>query len=251
MLLCALASLFVIIAAKVADLQVLNPTRYLTTGESQTLRSQTLAAERGTIYDRNRTELAMSVPKKTIFADTKLISDPAAEAAALAPVLQLDAGALQAKLSQLRADPDTGAMKPDRFVYLARKVDIDVADRVKALRLAGISYIDESSVANPSGTLARNLLGTVDVDNNGVSGLEKQYNAEMTGTPGSLTLERNPQGRTIPVGEHQLTPAIKGDDLVLTIDQAMQFETESVLAEQVGATAAKGRHGHRDQARHG
>ncbi len=62
----------------------------------------------------------------------------------------------------------------------------------------------------------------------------------MTGTPGSLTLERNPQGRTIPVGEHQLTPAVKGDDLVLTIDQAMQYETESVLAEQVGATAAKG-----------
>jgi len=229
----------VIIAAKVADLQVVNPTRYLTTGTSQTLRSQTLAAERGTIYDRNHTELAMSVPMKTIFADTKLVADPVAEAAALAPVLHLDAGALQAKLSQRHAD-DTGAMVPDRFVYLARKVEVDVADRVKDLKLAGISFIDESSVANPSGTLARNLLGTVDVDNNGVSGLEKQYNAEMTGTPGSLTLERNPQGRTIPVGEHQLTPAVKGDDLVLTIDQAMQYETESVLAEQVGVTSAKG-----------
>ncbi|MGZ4785239.1 MAG: peptidoglycan D,D-transpeptidase FtsI family protein [Acidimicrobiales bacterium] len=238
-LLCALASLFILISAKVADLQVLNPSRYLTTGASQTLRSQTLAAERGTIYDRNHTELAMSVPKKTIFVDTKLVTDPVAEAAALAPVLQLDAGALQAKLSQRHAD-DTGAMVPDRFVYLARKVEIDVADRVKDLKLPGISFIDESAVSNPSGTLARNLLGTVDVDNNGVSGIEKQYNAEMTGTPGSLTLERNPQGRTIPVGEHQLTPAVKGDDLVLTIDQAMQYETESVLTEQVGATAAKG-----------
>ena len=152
----------------------------------------------------------MSVPKKTIFADTKLVSDPAAEAAALAPVLQLDAGALQAKLSQLHADPDTGVMVPDRFVYLARKVDVEVADRVKALKLAGISFIDESSVANPSGTLARNLLGTVDVDNNGVSGLEKQYNDEMTGTPGSLTLERNPQGRTIPVGRAPADPGGQG-----------------------------------------
>jgi cell division protein FtsI (penicillin-binding protein 3) len=230
----------VLIAAKVTDLQVLNPSRYLTTGTSQTLRSQTLAAERGTIYDRNHTELAMSVPKKTIFADTKLVTDPVAEAAALAPVLQLDAAALQAKLSQQRADPTTGVMEPDRFVYLARKIELGVADRVRAMKLPGISFIDESAVANPSGTLARNLIGTVDIDNNGVSGLEKQYNAEMTGTPGSLTLERNPQGRTIPVGEHQLTPAVKGDDLVLTIDQAMQYETERVLAEQVGITAAKG-----------
>ena len=87
------------------------------------------------------------------------------EAAALASVLQLDATALQAKLSQRHANPTTGVMEPDRFVYLARKVEVDVADRVKALALPGISFIDESSVANPSGTLARNLLGTVDVDN--------------------------------------------------------------------------------------
>jgi cell division protein FtsI (penicillin-binding protein 3) len=231
--------MFVLIAAKVADLQVVSPSRYLTTGESQTVRSTTLAAERGTIFDRNHTELAMSVPKKTIFVDTKLVTDPVAEAAALAPVLQLDEGALQAKLTQRHVD-DTGAMVPDRFVYLARKIELDVADRVAAMKLPGISFIDESAVANPSGTLARNLLGTVDIDNKGISGLEKQYDQEMTGTPGSLTLERNPQGRTIPVGEHQLTPAVKGDDLVLTIDQAMQYETESVLAEQVGAVAAKG-----------
>jgi cell division protein FtsI (penicillin-binding protein 3) len=230
----------VLIAAKVADLQVVHPSRYLTMGTSQTLRSQTLEAERGTIYDRNHTELAMSVPKKSIFADTKLVTDPVAEAAALAPVLGIEASALQAKLSQQRADPTTGVMEPDRFVYLARKVELDVADRVEALGLAGISFLDETAVANPSGTLARNLIGSVDVDNKGIAGLEKQYNAEMTGTPGSLTLERNPQGRTIPVGEHQLTPALKGDDLVLTIDQAMQYETERVLTEQVGVTAAKG-----------
>jgi cell division protein FtsI (penicillin-binding protein 3) len=181
----------------------------------------------------------MSVPMKTIFVDDKLVTDPAGEAAALAPVLQLDATALEAKLSQRHPDT-TGALVPDRFVYVARKVSVEVADQVKALKLPGINFIDESMVANPSGDLARNLLGTVDVDNNGVSGLEKQYNGELTGTPGSLTLERNPQGRTIPVGEHQLTPAVKGDDLVLTLDQSMQFETESVLAEQVGVTQAKG-----------
>ena len=98
----------------------------------------------------------------------------------------------------------------------------------------------ETERIEPGGELARSLIGSVDVDNNGLSGLEAQYGKELTGTPGSLTLERNPQGRTIPVGEHQLVPAQKGDDLVLTVDRSMQYETERILSEQVSAAGAKG-----------
>jgi cell division protein FtsI (penicillin-binding protein 3) len=221
--------LFAIITVKVADLQVLNPGHYLSFGASQTIRSQVLAADRGTIYDRNHTELAMSVPLKTVFADPKLVADPVAAAAQLAPILGLDAGDLALKLGG-----------SNRFTYLARKVPKDVSDQVAALKLAGINFIDETERETPGGDVARSLIGSVDPDNNGLSGLEKQYAAELTGTPGSLTLERNPQGHTIPVGEHELTPALKGDDLVLTIDRSMQFETERVLAEQVKSAGGKG-----------
>ena len=108
---CGLACLFVLIAGKVADLQVLNPSRYLAYGESQTVRSQTLAAERGTIYDRNHIELAMSVPKKTIFADPKLVDRPRRPRP---PQLAPSCGSTpspQAKLSQQQPTL-TGAMGP-------------------------------------------------------------------------------------------------------------------------------------------
>jgi cell division protein FtsI (penicillin-binding protein 3) len=229
MLLVGLASLFLLIAWKVTDLQVLNPSQYLAYGQSQTVRSETLAAERGTIYDRNHVELALSVPEKTIFADPKLVDDPAGEAAKLAPILGMDAAGLEVKLSQA-----------NRFTYLARKVDPAVADRVAALDLPGIAFIDESKRSTPAGSLAQSILGSVDVDNKGLSGLEAQYAAALTGTPGSLTLEQTPGGHTMPIGEHQLTPAEKGDDLVLTIDRAMQYQTEQILAEQVATAEAKG-----------
>ena len=228
-LLVGLASLFLLIAWKITDLQVLHPSQYLAFGQSQTVRSETLAAERGTIYDRNHVELAMSVPQKTIFADPKLVTDPAGEAAQLAPILGLDVAALQAKLSQ-----------PNRFTYLARKVEPKVADTVAALGLPGIAFIDESKRSTPAGPLAQSILGSVDVDNKGLSGLEAQYADQLTGTPGSLTLEETPGGKTIVVGEHQLTPAEKGDDLVLTLDRAMQYQTEQILADQVATAAAKG-----------
>jgi len=228
-LLAGLIAIFGLVAVKVVDLQVLSPGHYLKFGASQTIRSQVLAADRGTIYDRNHTELAMSVPLKSVFADPKLVADPVAAAALLAPILHLDTGDLAVKL---------GAS--NRFTYLARKVPKDISDQVAALRLDGINFIDETEREAPGGDVARSLIGSVDPDNNGLSGLEKQYAAELTGTPGSLTLERNPQGHTIPVGEHQLTPALKGDDLVLTIDRSMQYEAERVLSEQVKAAGAKG-----------
>jgi cell division protein FtsI (penicillin-binding protein 3) len=229
MLLGGLASLFLLIAWKVADLQILSPGHYLAFGTSQTVRSETLAAERGTIYDRNGVPLAMSVPEKTIFADPKLVADPHDAATRLAPILGLDAADLERKLSE-----------PNRFTYLARKVDPKLADQVAALGLTGISFLDESKRSTPAGDVGRSILGSVDIDNKGLSGLESQYADALTGTPGSLTLEQTPGGHTIPVGEHQLVPAQKGDDLVLTIDRAMQFQTEQILADQVGTAQAKG-----------
>ncbi|MEI7592784.1 MAG: penicillin-binding protein 2 [Actinomycetes bacterium] len=228
-LLIGLVILFGLIVIQVAKLQVFDPGHYLRVGASQTVRSQVLAADRGTIYDRNHTELAMSVPLKSVFADPKLIANPIEDAAKLAPILGLDAGDLALKL---------GA--PNRFTYLARKVTKDVSDAVAGLKLVGIEFLDETVRDTPGADTTRSLIGSVDLDNNALSGLERQYADQLTGTPGSLTLERNPQGHTIPVGDHQLTPAVKGDDLVLTVDRSMQFETERVLSEQVKAAGGKG-----------
>ncbi len=229
LLLTGLIGIFGLIVWKVADLQVLNPGHYLAVVTSQTVHSETLAADRGSIYDRNGNELALTVPGKTVFADPKLITDAAADALKLSPLLGIPVADLIPKLEA-----------HNQFDYLARKIPVSVADKVAALKLPGIDLLDEPTVQMPDGATTGSLLGSVDIDNKGLGGLEAQYDRILTGIPGELTLAESPQGHTIPVGEHQLVPARAGEDLVLSIDRSMQYQTEQILTQQVQAAGAKG-----------
>jgi len=219
----------VAVTVRMVHLQVLSPETYVARGLAQRMRTIPVAAERGSVFDRNGNELAMSVRQATVFADPRLVEDPLATAARLAPVLDVDQATLEQKLRQEGA-----------FVYLARKVDDDVAEAVRELDLPGIAMLDESERFRPNGDLAMSILGTVDVDNNGVSGVELLYEDAMHGTPGELLLEQGPDGRTIASGERHITPASPGDDLVLTIDRSLQYEVERALAEQIVDTNAEG-----------
>ena len=224
-----LGLLFAVVASKVIDLQVVNPERHLAWGEAQRVGTTTLAAERGAILDRTGAELVVSEPVRSVFVDPQLITEPAASAAQVAPLLGLDVTEVTAKMAG-----------EGRFAYLKRKVPIELAAQVEALGLPGVAFLDESQRYLPAGESARSLLGTVDSDNTGISGLEAQYGDVLTGTPGELSLERSPSGRTIAVGDHNLVPAVPGSDVNLTIDRAIQFEAERLLIDQVGVTEAKG-----------
>jgi cell division protein FtsI (penicillin-binding protein 3) len=224
-----LVLLFAAVGARLTALQVVAPQDYVARGEAQRLRTVTLPAERGAIFDRNGMELALSVRQRTVWADPRLVTDPAGHAALLAPVLGVEAEALE---EQLSAD---GA-----FVYLARKVGDDVAARVDALELDGVSLLDESERFAPAGDLATSLIGDVNLDNVGTSGLERQYEDVLVGAPGSLSIERGSDGSTIAGGRQQLDPPDRGDDLVLTLDRSLQFEVERALGAQITATGALG-----------
>ncbi len=217
------------VLVRVGTLQTVDAARYTALGESQRVRSVVLPAERGTIFDRNGAELALTVPKQTIWADPRLIADPARAAALLTPILGGDPAALTDRLAR---DAD--------FVYVARQIDDMAAQRVAGLHLDGVFLIEEPGRASPSGELARSILGRVDIDNIGVSGIEGSYDARLTGVPGRLVRERDGEGRTIPVGRQSVEPALPGDDLVLTIDRSLQFATEQALLRQVMAVGARG-----------
>ncbi len=220
---------FVVVVSRLADLQVFNADRYQQVGTEQRVFSQALAAERGAIYDRNGAELVISKPSSSVFVDPGIIADPTTAAAAVAPILGLDQAEVEAKMRS-----------EGRFAYLARKVDAGLAQQVADLGITGVALVEESSRHRPAGPLARSVLGLVDVDNTGLSGLEAQYGDALSGTPGSVYFERGADGRTIPVGDHQVVPAVKGDDLILTLDRSIQYEAEKILAEQVVETNAKG-----------
>lgn len=228
----ALSLLFVGVIARVADLQVMSADRYVSYGTSQRLRSEVLPASRGSLLDRTGAEMALSVPATTIWADPRHVTDPVRAAAALAPVLDLDEMALRSRL-----EGSSG------FEYVARQVDGDTADEVSDLGLSGIYLRPEPARAYSSGTLARTVLGTSDIDGVGVSGIELQFDDLLTGTPGELVFERSATrsgGVAIPVGEHQVSPPRRGDDLVLTIDRSLQFLVEDTLGEWIDEMDARG-----------
>ena len=229
-LLAALVIAFIAVGARLVDVQAIGRERYAQLGLDQRVRTVHLAAERGSVFDRNGHDLASSVPQQTVWANPHVVTDPAAYAAQLAPIVGGDEASLRDRLAQ----HDKG------FVYVARKVDSATALKVKALALPGVDFVAESKRFYPDGSLAAPVLGFVGTDNKGLAGLESEYDHRLAGKRGVLQVERDPQGRQLPGGERQTREPQRGGDLVLTVDQGLQYEAEQVLTDGVANANAKG-----------
>ncbi|MDQ6928564.1 MAG: penicillin-binding protein 2, partial [Actinomycetota bacterium] len=217
------------VVARLTVLQALDSQRYADFGKSQRLHSVVLPAARGAIVDRNGAGLALSTRRSTVWANPQVVRDPVAAAHALAPILDLPETTLRDRLTTSAA-----------FVYLDRKVEDPVAEKVSSLHLPGISLLEEPKRVEPAAPLAAPVLGQVGLDEEGLSGLELQFQRELQGRAGQLVVERDPSGNDIAAGIHELRAPVPGKELTLTIDRSMQYETERVLSDQIVATKAKG-----------
>jgi cell division protein FtsI (penicillin-binding protein 3) len=203
---------------------------YAARGLDQRLHHETLAADRGTIFDAEGRELAVTVDSVTVYANPREISQPEVVARLLAPLV----GRLPETVAELLSTDGS-------FVYVARQLDRAEADRVREAALPGIYFLEEPKRVYPAGSLTGQLIGFVRPDDNvGLEGLEYFYEEELAGTPGELLVERDPFGKTIPQGEYSVTPAEPGSDLVLTLRTSIQFAAEQALRagiERTGASA--------------
>lgn len=225
---CALA--FAAVVVRLAQVQVLEPERYVARGAEQREVSKVIPAGRGMLLDREGVELALSVPRESIYADPALVTDAARAARVLAPILEMPRAELVDRLT-----------RPGRFELLAHTVPDAVADQVRAARLAGIASFDEFKRERPNGDVARSLLGKVSSDGTiGTAGLEEAYDDVLSGEEGLIAYERSKDGGTIVGGDQLVDPARPGADVVLTIDRALQYETEQALGRHVIAAGAKG-----------
>jgi cell division protein FtsI/penicillin-binding protein 2 len=218
------------IGFRLFQLQTRDTAHLASLGLGQRVRTVVLPAGRGSIFDRTGRVLAVSVPQTTISADPRVIKEPLVYAAKLAPVLHADQQALEGRLS----------IPNSAFAYVARKVDDATVKQVKALHLAGLTYTPEPKRFYPSGDLAAPVIGLVGTDNTGLGGLEYRFDGAMTGKAGEAQVERDPQGNDIPGGRREVKAAARGDDLVLTLDQSLQWNTEQALLKGVTDAGAKG-----------
>ncbi len=179
-------------------------------------------ARRGTITDRNGTELAVSDPAADVSANPYQVEDAPRVARRLAELLGRDETTLLRALTR----PRTG------FVYLARQVPAARAARVERLDLPGIATTPGSRRVYPRGWLASQVIGTVGTDGEGLSGLEYAHEAKLRGRAGRRRVVRDALGEPISVRDR--TRARPGARLTLTLDDTIQDEVEQALA-QIGA----------------
>ncbi|HVE92390.1 MAG TPA: penicillin-binding transpeptidase domain-containing protein [Actinomycetota bacterium] len=217
------------LSLRLGYVQAVRADEYTDFARQQRLRTVVLPAMRGAIYDRHGQELAMSVAARTVYANPRQVSDPEGTGRVLAPLVGQDVREVVDKLRQDRG-----------FVYLARRLDVDAAERIERLGLTGIGILDESRRSYPGGALAANVLGFVGGDGQGLSGLESTHEKLLGGRPGSRVLEQDPLGRRIPQGVFVEKPPSPGSDVLLTLDRDIQYAAEKALGKAVQDTGAKG-----------
>lgn len=217
---------------KVAQLQTIGGEALRLEGDEQWTRTTPLRADRGTIFDRNGEELAVSIPAYSISINPKLITDPEGTARALQSLLGLDD-------RRTRELYDTMTMKDKGFVYVQRQVDMALGEQIAGLRLVGVNVDEEAQRVLPGGDTGRSVIGRTDIDGIGIAGLEEQYDDLLTGTPGELTKEVAPKGRSVAGSERVTSVPVPGNDIVLTLDRSIQFAAEQALLDRVDELGAK------------
>ena len=174
---------------------------------------------RGQILDTNSNLLANSLSVHLVFADPSITcSQSVTTAHALAPLLQVDETALAAKLSS-----------SGHYVRLKQKLNEDVIQRIRDLKLKGIGFEDQFVRSYPNGDLASHVLGFVDAEHKGVQGIEASMETFLQGQAGYEVIERDRKGREMRALRIEDLAPHDGFTVVLTIDQVIQHIAEVEL----------------------
>ncbi len=216
---------FVVICGRLIWLQVVDYGDYSQRAVRQQQRSIDVSPVRGNIYDRRGNELAMTVQVDSVFAVPSEIPDIHSDAQILARVLKSDATEIEDRMRASHA-----------FAWVARKIDNATSARVRALNLKGIYFQKEAKRFYPKGELAAQVLGYVGLDDKGLGGIENEFESKLTGKSGKMLITMDNRRRWLGRVEKNPEP---GENVVLTIDEKIQYIAERELAQAMNETHAE------------
>jgi len=206
-------------------LQLFRHSDYLARAQRQQQRTIEITPRRGAIYDRNMHPLAMSVPVESAFAVPAEIGDNKIMAARLlSNVLGIPRDVLQTRLES------TGS-----FVWISRKLPPDKAEAVRALNLKGVYLQNENQRYYPKRELAAHVLGFVDLDEKGLGGIEYGLDGLIRGKSEKIVVMADARQRWFDGGSAQKD---QGANVILTIDEKIQYIAERELAAAIAKTHA-------------
>lgn len=220
------------IVLRLGEVQVLRHEELSSRARALIDQQVTLQPQRGTITDRLGNVLSMDVDRESLWVIPAQIADDEAPklALTLSALLGMDAQTILASLQN----------KDVYWLRLARWLEPEVAERVAALEEPGLRLIYEPRRIYPQNQFAAQVVGAVNNNGDGVSGVESFYNSQLKGITGTLTAEFDPNKNPIAIAPQQTLPARNGVDLTLTIDPFVQDLVESQLKAAVEQHKADG-----------
>ena len=225
---------FVVVAAwlgmgyRLFEIQVVRADELAEQGLSQRLKTKEMAPQRGKIFDRNGDLLALTVESQSLFAVPAQVEEPLWVAQQVGALLGVDSDVLYDRLTSDKS-----------FVWIKRQVDGVLAEKALGLEVAGVFSLPEPTRVYPAGPVASHVTGFVNIDGDGLEGIELVYEDQLRGVPGSAVYETDRVGRVIPQGNTNIVPAIPGMDLITTIDLPLQYQAQQSCIDAVERTGAE------------
>jgi cell division protein FtsI (penicillin-binding protein 3) len=206
---------FFLVSLRLVDLMIVHHKRFYDSAQKQHIKVEDIQVRRGIIVDRRGRELALNLDLDSIYADPKHLDRAGNDVKRLASAIAREPKAVLAKI------PDKG-----RFIWVERKLDPETAEKIRALKIEGLGFLPEAKRFYPKADLASHILGFVGMDNQALEGIELKFDKYLKTSGGKVTVERDAGGRTLSPG---VNTEVKGNNIVLTIDEALQRIVEKEL----------------------
>ena len=222
------ALLFSLLTLRIAYLQLIQKDLFKDLARKQHIKIIPLKGERGQIIDCRGRILATNINTYSVYADPALVSDKKETADELSELLNLDKEKITGKLN-----------KNNRFVWIKRRISLNDKIKLEKLKLDGVGFIKNKMRLYPQGKLLSHILGGINIDNEGIEGLELSYDNVIKGKDGWVWVVRDSAANNLFLYP-QILESTKGLDLHLTIDAQVQYWAEKFLEEAIEEYSAKG-----------
>ncbi len=221
--------LFFGLTMRTAYLQLIKGDWLSSKAMEQQTREVPIPAKRGTIYDRNMKELAVSATKYTVWCKPVEVKDKEEAAKVLAPILEKEYDEVHKLVTKSNM----------ALVKIQKWIDDETATKIREAKIPGIWVAEDNQRYYPYGNFAPYVLGHTSDDAQGIAGVEMQYNKELQGTDGKLIISTDASGREIPQGTEKYYEPQQGNGIILTMDEVIQHYTEKAVQKAYELNNAK------------
>lgn len=227
-----LTAMFAAIFARAAIIQLFPPSKDQLEKIAQRQYEQHLdiAPYRGPILDRNGHPFAISLRRPSLAVNPRVFDPSSAELKKLSQLLELP----KEKLREVSA-------KKVYFSWLKRRIDTKTAQEIEDLEIPGLYFINEPARTYPMQQVGAQVIGSVGSDNNGLIGIERQFDKTLQGQVSTVSPAKDARGKTILYSSDLAAPDLPGHTIQLTIDHVIQEITDEAL--KAGVQAAKSKSG--------